>query len=924
VATSARFGRLPRSAPSLTSTIVALAQEYQRVRDNNIEEAWKNGGQFEGKKVTDDMMLAYWKERRDSVSKDDPMYDYYANLLHGYEFNIAESSAYLKYKQGKISDAAMAAFYRKWANKMPSDSANWRSLMTKAAEFKAASARRSAAGAAQARATAYGNQQEATYNAYEKKWDIFSDFTTRSMGYAGGDYGGWGNFTQSAGDDDATEFETLVWNVNNNPAYAGQKAELQKQIGFKGDLTLDMIESWRQSKIKGTDERTKRAIKYGDTKTNIDNIGREKASARVAGVAIKTTDYQQASEEQRRDLMNVLEDPNATPMQKQEALRNARKWFNDVGSQMLQKAFPNGALDPTSKNYDDAAFNQWKAHTQTIDALDGKRTGNTVWDDPNGRGGAEAGPNSFATYLQDASKSTNTAVNLIKSGEVLTRTDDDGNISTTGKHWETMRPDDARLGGEGVFLTTDRDGILRATKARPIVVDLYPAKDKQGKALGAGGLDPNTGLPVGDRIDVPGQDENVGYYMDYDAGGGNTVRLYGVFSNGQLKWSHTPPFREGAQTGETDKGMRVQVGGVDRGKATVDAAIDRDSIGATGADSPTRAAIQSTPAVSKAITSLSDETVRRNEAAYFAQHPTKEMKDWLAAHPTKTVSGGIEYRNTIYDAAYETEAKDTVNAKQSAAYWGVGSQRDITYRALQQKAEAERKANLARDAEQNAAYRQQLARDVEAWRANEVAQKGFMTPVGRRVVGGEGQTFSIGPLKVNLHQRIDMNAQEPTVKGLPPGMSVAALLASPDISTAEAKKWANYLTNGKLGEGETKTVEEQAYGYWGPLNMRYELKDINGKPLTQKKTVTTPILKPPTATPTTKPKETKPKEETKPKTGPAAGPTAGYTGPAGSPIVNPNTGFVTGTNGPAAGPNAATYQGKTNLDYMRRKYGVPY
>src|SRR5262245_3711204 len=105
MATQARFGRLPRTAPSLTSTIVALAQQYQRQRDTNIETAWKEGGEFEGHKVNDEMFLKYWRDRMKDISPDDPMHDYYNNLIHGYQFQIEESKMGLKYQQKTASDA---------------------------------------------------------------------------------------------------------------------------------------------------------------------------------------------------------------------------------------------------------------------------------------------------------------------------------------------------------------------------------------------------------------------------------------------------------------------------------------------------------------------------------------------------------------------------------------------------------------------------------------------------------------------------------------------------------------------------------------------------------------------------------------------------------------------------------------------------
>jgi hypothetical protein len=79
VARTGRFGRQPRSAQSLTNTLVAIAREFQRTQDQNLMDAWQKGGTVNGGKVTDAMVLKHWKDRMEGVSKDDPLYDTYKN-----------------------------------------------------------------------------------------------------------------------------------------------------------------------------------------------------------------------------------------------------------------------------------------------------------------------------------------------------------------------------------------------------------------------------------------------------------------------------------------------------------------------------------------------------------------------------------------------------------------------------------------------------------------------------------------------------------------------------------------------------------------------------------------------------------------------------------------------------------------------------
>lgn len=143
MARTGRFGRLPRAAPDLTSTIMGMVEQYESARDRNIIDAWTNGGTFEGKKVTDAMLLDHFRSRIKEISPDDPMSDYWKNTLWQYRFTIAEQKTSLAYERGNIGEAAVAQFYRAWANKLPRQSAAWRDMMSSAAQFAKASSARS-------------------------------------------------------------------------------------------------------------------------------------------------------------------------------------------------------------------------------------------------------------------------------------------------------------------------------------------------------------------------------------------------------------------------------------------------------------------------------------------------------------------------------------------------------------------------------------------------------------------------------------------------------------------------------------------------------------------------------------------------------------------------------------------------------------
>jgi hypothetical protein len=131
------FGRYNRSQPTqgIADTIMAIAREMAAKRESNLTDAWQNGGLFEGKPVTDDMILAYWKEKMAGVSKDDPSYDSYNNAYMQLDFRINLGKVETRYAQGKATEQQVAQFYLTWAKKIPKDSNFYRELQQKAAQF---------------------------------------------------------------------------------------------------------------------------------------------------------------------------------------------------------------------------------------------------------------------------------------------------------------------------------------------------------------------------------------------------------------------------------------------------------------------------------------------------------------------------------------------------------------------------------------------------------------------------------------------------------------------------------------------------------------------------------------------------------------------------------------------------------------------
>lgn len=243
-----RFGNLPSDAPDLSATIVSLYEQYERQRDQNILDAWQNGGEFEGKPVTDQRLLAWYRMRMGEVSRKDPMYDYWSDAYHQTRFAIAEQKANLHYTQGKMDESDMASFYKEWAGKLPRASAAWRDLMTSAARFaKAAKAGRASSGAA-ARAEALNARINAIQqNQVQPAYDLLYALAQAGQGQFGGTSSyGFANqsvYEFSTNLDSAATMDEQLAAIQQNPALEKRMRNAIRYYvpGFDGNLTVPLL-----------------------------------------------------------------------------------------------------------------------------------------------------------------------------------------------------------------------------------------------------------------------------------------------------------------------------------------------------------------------------------------------------------------------------------------------------------------------------------------------------------------------------------------------------------------------------------------------------------------------------------------------------------------------------------------------------------
>jgi hypothetical protein len=336
VATTARFGRLPRSAPNLTAAIVAAAREYQNMRERNIRDAWQNGGDFEGKKVTDEMLIAFFKEKLKGLSSDDPTANETRNTLVQYEFAIANSKMELKYAQKKATDAQMAAFYTEWAGKLPTDSEAYRERARLAAGYRdrAIAAARSGGGGGRgggrSKDDAYYDRQTDLYNRTGGAYDSLMGYVnglaqSGIIGVSAPVLGVEGETVADlrADEYDATNLQTLLRIVATDPTYATWRAETTAAIrridpSFNGRFDYESITALGKRKSAGLDalaDAAKAAGKKGDYKAYL----KAKAEHTNESVKFATLDEMSAYEQSRVDWMKVISDPDATLSEKKEA-----------------------------------------------------------------------------------------------------------------------------------------------------------------------------------------------------------------------------------------------------------------------------------------------------------------------------------------------------------------------------------------------------------------------------------------------------------------------------------------------------------------------------------------------------------------------------------------------------------------------------
>jgi hypothetical protein len=340
------FGRRPRAAPSLTATIVAIAQAMQAAQDRNIMDAWQNGGTVRDPKTgeqvaaEDEYVLAHWRGRLEKISPKDPLYDQYSNTVTQFEYAVEESKNSLLYAQGKIGDGARAQFFLNWSKKIDPDTEFYRTLQRNAAQFLQR-ARSGGGGGGGGRAAASAKADAATYNQYEAVAKTLTSWLTQlaqDESFIGGTED-LDDLTFGANHGPGRMIE-LIGKINNSPVAMERLRALDPSL--TGLLTYEYYMNTLQSQSTGLGIRYQRAIKDGrttDAKKIQGEIDDQISFAGKSGL----WDTAQMYLASRRSFLQVWDDPYASPDAKIKA------WSAYRGRLLELASDPNNPVDGATK-----------------------------------------------------------------------------------------------------------------------------------------------------------------------------------------------------------------------------------------------------------------------------------------------------------------------------------------------------------------------------------------------------------------------------------------------------------------------------------------------------------------------------------------------------------------------------------------------
>lgn len=606
MARQGRFGRLPRRAPDLTSAIVAMMREYWNTMENIMVSSWREGGEVDGKQVTDEALLKFWLERRDSVQEDDPLWDYYDQQHDQYKFAIDESKVGLKYAQHKMSAKQVAQWYKGQSDQFAVNSEMYRTVMGQAAKFLDAAKADARASSAERRQKAYVRLREQSAKDYGWPTDIvMGALTTVLQGY--GVLVGPGNGIQLTPEGDITgepggegltsmnimgdveQWDEILGAINTpgSKYYDWFQTELgkAKRDGLDIDAPFDQtdIDNIFRRALDGIDHDIKLAQRFHDVanKSDLPNLYAQRQEKTEQWQFVRTMDEANIYAQNRKNLNDVLYDPSSDAF----AQLNALNVYYGANESLQQRL---GDQNPL--------FSSMLAGEQRALLGDPGGMAGTIWEgglqSPWMQGGVPGGgPEGDANGMAGWVNHLNEVVALAADGDHVLQKDKDGiwqavtyadiNAATGGafvivpvKGITTLLTPAAGTGkertyGEGAYDPLDPDqGLLPKASKSSITVSygqVYSTTPIIARAQAP--RDPATGTELGTGPAAVGE-QNIGMVTYLPDGEGKlTVPIYGIYANGgELRWTTESPFRPGTVTSS----VRSNINGQDTLVVTAD------------------------------------------------------------------------------------------------------------------------------------------------------------------------------------------------------------------------------------------------------------------------------------------------------------------------------------------------------------------
>jgi len=609
VARTGRFGRLPRTAPNLTSVIIAIIREAAAQQDQNIVNAWEDGSEYEGKPVTDQMLLEHITKRRNALSPEDPEWDRWNVMLDTYSFSIEESKMSLRYAQHGVNETQMATFYTEWAGKLPVDSEAYRNLMRSAAQFLDAAkaraeqeARAGGGGGGGGSRSSRGSQANydaeamGVYEANERGYDVATDIMLQAAYRAGilqiTDTADPDDLADLRGGDEAdhARFLNLFDQINTDPDYADIKQALADE-GL-GDLTYGTYITLGDAKAAGIEQRIGLAYAYDDV-SGAEDLQDDLTEYNVQRLLVNDIDETAAYQHLRRAFDVSMDRPGMTPWEVRDAYTRYRNGLD--------------ALDASAASDQTRGFlnNERRALRGEQDTEMG--TGPTLYE--GNEGGQRTAEGSDSGGIATLVRETESRIQAVETGGAYLTAfiDPDSGLQA----YDIIPRGTPGLGDQGLGMVVWTS--VGPGRSVPTYVAFTPIY-----AQGTAGRDPRTGRA---QVEVAASsDQLVGQFYVL-----NGKRYYGVYTEGavgDLTWFADDPFTVGEQdrTISNDGSLVLRFTlpegedpalGFDPGRVIDPIALDMELPRSTRFDNPDEALYYTDPRAQRALLQTPDREAAR-------------------------------------------------------------------------------------------------------------------------------------------------------------------------------------------------------------------------------------------------------------------------------------------------------------------------